>query len=600
VRWTHGVRVGDGQPLFSFYQPGFYYLVQLAHLLVSSLSFAMKLTVLALWTSGAAFMFRLSAHRGWMPAALGALVFAGAPYLLLDVYVRAAWPEFAAIAFAVGAMWALARLLDSPGAGRAVLVAALLAAALVCHLPATLIFCPVLVARAIALCFASPDRRRAFLWCGAAVALAAGLSAFYVIPALSERPLIQMGTLTRDYFDYRNHFVEPAQWLRYSWGFGASVAGAADGMSFQVGIVQWLVIVAAVFCCLRAAARRSLTPDDRDLAFWLAVVAFALFMMSKASSAVWAAAPLLAYLQFPWRFLMLIAVASGCLAANLLARLRGVRSRAAVLTAVAALLLVASREQRRPDHYVPRRAMDIDRPAWANTPEAAASAFVEPGYFPAGPGGHGASSSAERSRRLWITSDPAAIVTPRATRDHEVELVVQSAAGTDVTLAWRMFPAWTISLDGREVRPGVEPRHGFVIVQAPPGRHTLEARFLNTRIRSIANTISAVTAILIVLLRASIRLRKSYGLAQPLSEEVTHVEAGFAGYLGCRPGDVRAHRHRGHRTDADRCGPLDRAGESHPRRPTCVQPRVEGDPRRGNDAARLRADRRRDLPHSVS
>src|SRR5262245_7677098 len=32
VRWTQGIRAGDGQLLFNFYQPGFYYVVQLVHL----------------------------------------------------------------------------------------------------------------------------------------------------------------------------------------------------------------------------------------------------------------------------------------------------------------------------------------------------------------------------------------------------------------------------------------------------------------------------------------------------------------------------------------------------------------------------------------
>lgn len=503
VRWTQGVRAGDGQPLFSFYQPGFYYLVQLAHLVVPSLGLSMKLTVLGLWACGAAFLFSIRAGRGWMPALSGALVFAAAPYLLLDVYVRAAFPELAAMAFAVGVIAALTRLVEAPGAGRAALVACLLAAALVCHLPATLIFTPVLLARAITGGLASPDRRRAFPWCAAAALLAAGLSAFYVIPALAERPLIQMGALTRDYFDYRQHFVEPAQWLPAAWGFGASVAGTADGMSFQVGLVQWLTILAAIACLLRALVRRGLTPDDRDLAFWIAVVAFALFMTTSASRPVWNAVPPLAFLQFPWRFLMLVAVAAGCLASNLLARAPQPSRRALILTALVVVQVVASRDQRRPDHYVPRRAMDIDRPAWAHTPEAAASAFVEPGYFPAGPGVRGEPLAAEQGRRRWITSDSGAIVTPRLTADHALELDVQSAAGTDVVLAWRPFPGWTVSVDGRPVRPGIEPRYGFIRVEAPPGRHALKAEFLSTRLRGAADAISAVSVAVMALMLAT-------------------------------------------------------------------------------------------------
>ena len=384
VRWTQGIRSGDGQPLFNFYQPGFYYVVQLVHIAEPSLASSMKLALLGLWALGAVFMFRLNAHRGWMPAALGAVVFAGAPYPLLDVNVRSAYPEFAAIMFAVGALWALTRLFESPGATRAAVLGCLLAAALVCHLPATLIFAPVLIGQAIRAGVTADHTRRAYLWSGAAVLLAGGLSAFYVIPALGERDLIRMDALTAGYFDYRNHFVEPAQWMRFDWGFGASVRGPGDGMSFQVGVVQWSLIAAALACSLAAAVRKRLTRDDWDLLFWLGVIAFALFMTTAASMPVWNATPELSYLQVPWRFLMLVAVACGCLASNLVSRLDRPPARVLAVTIAVALQLVASRDQRRPAHYLPRQAMDIDRPGWSSTPEAQKMAFVEPGYSPNG------------------------------------------------------------------------------------------------------------------------------------------------------------------------------------------------------------------------
>jgi hypothetical protein len=509
VRWTQSVRVGDGQPLFSFYQPGFYYVVEAVHLVVPSLGWSMKLAVAGLWACGAAFMCGVSASRGWMAAALGAVVFAGAPYLLLDVNVRAAYPELAAIACSVGVLWALARLCESPGAGRAALLACLLAAALVCHLPATLIFSTVFVARAIVGLLAAPDRRRSLVWCATAVLLAAGLSAFYVAPALGERHLIQMHALTTDYFDYRKHFVEPAQWFRYRWGFGASEPGSADGMSFQVGILQWGLIVVALGCALRAAARRHLTREDRDLVFWLAVVAFALFMTSSASLPVWRAIPPMSYVQFPWRFLMLVAVAGGALASNLLARLPPVSARAVVLTLVVILQIAVSREQRRPDHYVPRRAMDIDRVAWGYTSEARKAAFVEPGYYPVVPASDQAGREAgvplDRAEAAipvgrWTPSDPRATVTPRRTADHLVELELQSDAGTDLTLATRLFPGWVVRLDDREIPVSADPPHGFMRVSAPPGAHTLTAEFTETRLRRIANATSATSAAVIVLL----------------------------------------------------------------------------------------------------
>jgi len=405
VRWTPGVRAGDGQPLFNFYQPGFYYLVQLVHLVVPSLGTSMKLAVLAMWAAGATFMFRWQAHRHWLAAALGAVVFAGAPYLLLDLNVRAAYPELVAIMCAVGTLWAIGRVFAGPSAGRAAWLACLLAGALVCHLPATLIFSPLFAGVAIRASLVSPERRRAWRWCTAAVLLAVGLSAFYVVPALGERHLIRMQALTQGYFEYRNHFVEPAQWLHYDWGFGASVRGPADGMSFQVGAVQWAVIIVAAACSVAAAARRRLTPDDWDLVFWLGTIAFALFMTTAASMPLWGAVPQLSFLQFPWRFLMLVAVACGCLAANLVARLEQSHARALVVTGAVGVHLLLSHDQRRPAQYLPRQAMDIDRPEWSATPEAQKTAFVEPGYFPADRRGR---LPRETSLRRWADASSAA------------------------------------------------------------------------------------------------------------------------------------------------------------------------------------------------
>jgi hypothetical protein len=406
VRWTAGVRPGDAQPLFNFYQPGFYYLVQLVHALVPSLATSMKVAVLVMWAAGTTFMLRLQAHRDWLAAAFGAVVFAGAPYLLLDLNVRAAFPEFVAIMCAVGTVWAIGRLFTAPGPGRAAWLACLLAASMVCHLPATIIFSPLFVAVALRHGLGSPDRWRAWRWCAAAVLLAVGLSAFYVVPALGERHLVRMDALTQGYFEYRDHFVEPAQWLRFDWGFGSSVPGPGDGMSFQVGAVQWVILAAATGCALVAALKRRLTPDDWDVVFWLGVVAFALFMTTAASQPIWDAVPQLSYLQFPWRFLMLVAVACGCLAANLVARLDRSHARALAVTAAVVAHLVLSRDQRHPAEYLPRQAMDIDRPGWSQTPQAQQKAFVEPGYSPADP--HARVGMRETSLRRWADRSTAA------------------------------------------------------------------------------------------------------------------------------------------------------------------------------------------------
>ncbi len=61
VRWIEWVRDGHGQPLFSFYQPGLYYLTQITHVVVPSLSRSLSVTVLIAWCLGCVVHLRVAA-----------------------------------------------------------------------------------------------------------------------------------------------------------------------------------------------------------------------------------------------------------------------------------------------------------------------------------------------------------------------------------------------------------------------------------------------------------------------------------------------------------------------------------------------------------
>jgi hypothetical protein len=484
VRWTESIRQGHSQPLFSFYQPGFYYLVELVHVVVPRLSTSLKLTVVALWCLGAAFMYLLCLPRGRLPAALAAVVFAFSPYLLLDVYVRAAYPEFAALALVPGLLWAIDRVNRAPSGGAVALVAAITGLMLVCHLPTVLIVAPLCAVHASRMALRAGAPRRTMLSLAGAAALAVGLAAFYLLPALGELDLIQIRALTRDYFDYRRHFVEPVQWMRYSWGYGGSVEGATDAMSFQIGVVQWAVLLVAAAFTVRAALRRRFDLRDRDLVEWLGGAAFGMFMMTAASAPIWGTVTALSFLQFPWRYLMVVAIACGPLAAGLLARVPGERRRAAIFAAALGLLIVLSHDQRRPSAYLPTAAMHIDDPKWRFTPEAQAGAFIEAGYYPTT--APAAPRGADDGRR-WRIEGGHAIVAERTVKDHAVDLRIHSDSAVDLVITSHAFPHWIATIDGERVEIGADRDTGYLRVRVPPGRHRVEVRLEDTPLRRVAN-----------------------------------------------------------------------------------------------------------------
>jgi hypothetical protein len=506
VRWIEWVRDGHGQPLFSFYQPGLYYLTQITHLVVPSLSRSLMLTVLIAWGAGSWFTFAWLRPLGNIPAAVAAIAFAFSPYLILDVFVRGAYPEFAAIACAPGVLWSLDRSLSRDRGHDRLALALLLSLMALCHLPSLLIFSPIFTAYALytALSRHAPPHRA--IATAAAGVLALGLAAFYVLPAIAEIDYVRMREMTTAYFDFHQHFVSPGQWFDDRWGFGGSVQGSDDQMSFEVGRVQWLTIGAALLT-VALDARARLARDDRDRAdpgasagllpilLWLAIVAVMLFLMTEAAVGVWERVPPLAFLQFPWRLLMAMAVATSALVALLLARVRNARLQAIVglVVVLAHVMLVHAHLQ--PSSYHEGARLDIDRPGWHYADPAQSAAFIEGGYHPIG------------VRRLpegrigrWTIARGDGRIRARTVRDDELRLDVETRDGLQLTINTPYFPGWSIALDGREIPATVQPELGFMQVTIPAGRHTLEARLIDTPIRRWANLLSAGSLALFALL----------------------------------------------------------------------------------------------------
>jgi hypothetical protein len=488
VRWIEWVVPGHSQPLFSFYQPGFYYAVQLVHAVVPSLLLSTKLTVLGAWWLGSVFVYLLVRPLGRWPAVLGALLFMRTPYLILDVFVRAAFPEFLALACAPAVLWSLDRTLRSRHPAFALVLAGFAAAMLVCHLPTVLMFVPVFTMYAAGVCLSGACRRRSLLTASAAAGLGAGLACFYVFPALIELPYTKIHALTSAYFDYRKHFVEPWQWFSFAWGFGGSEPGTADAMSFQVGIVQWMVLgaglAAAVF-----ASRRTERRSAAWLLGWLCATAAALFMTTSAASIVWRAIPPLAFVQFPWRFLTVVSLAVAIVGALALRAVQNRTMQAVLVLCVAAGLWWQTADLLRPVRYFPRGWMFIDDAGWRYDVHAADRAFVEPGYYPVT-----ARRLPGRDAQRWRISRGTGELEPREVRDDRVVLRVNAAVGVEVTLASHCFPGWRVTVDGMPARWSCDPELGFIAVDVPAGTHTIDADFGDTPVRAWSNRVTVASA----------------------------------------------------------------------------------------------------------
>ena len=142
----------------------------------------------------------------------------------------------------------------------------------------------------------------------AAGALAGGLAAIFLLPALAEQRFVSQESWLGNTYNYQRHFVFPNQFLDTFWGYGYSddPTGPNDGMSFQLGVIGVGLALTAVAVGLRRRA-----PQRSTTAFFLAALLAILFAMTPFARPLWDAVGLLAVLQFPWRIL---SIASFCLA----------------------------------------------------------------------------------------------------------------------------------------------------------------------------------------------------------------------------------------------------------------------------------------------
>ncbi|MCL5024904.1 MAG: 6-pyruvoyl-tetrahydropterin synthase-related protein, partial [Chloroflexi bacterium] len=207
-RWAPDLWLGYGYPLFNFYAPLFYYLGEAFRLLGFDFESSVKAVVvlsLLLASSSAYLLGRRLFGR------LGGVVTAAAyiytPHFLTEVFHRGDYPQLLGLALLPLVLWCTERLAAEGGRKWLAASALSLSALLLTHSVTALLFAPVF-ALWLLLLLAAARQQRALILARLVTAnlLALGLSAFFWLPAVAERPLVQTQRLLTGHFDFRLHF----------------------------------------------------------------------------------------------------------------------------------------------------------------------------------------------------------------------------------------------------------------------------------------------------------------------------------------------------------------------------------------------------------
>ena len=505
LRWLPDLANGYGCPLFNFYSPFLYAVADCIYAAGLSYSGAVKSVYVlgALLASVGMFFFA----RNWVGpcgALLAAALYVYAPYRAVDVYVRSAWLEHFALTYFPWLLWSADQYARTRRVGFLALLCATYAALVLTHTISAFLFTPVLVGYVLLLKLLHRDFSVLRALCS--IALAVGLCAFFWMPAWAESPFIYSSAMTKGALDYHRHFVYPLQLFVRRWGYGLSVEGPGDRMSFQIGWTHTAFAIVAIVWLWAASPRRL-----RRWGTFLVVIALAAAaMMLPASKRMWEWLPLIRYVQFPWRLLMLVIFAASAVggtlpvvAAKLCAHsspqegmLGSSRRRWEALFSVLGIAMVlAEVGPVCKANYLPQIASDAftrERLLGARHPFATTSTRNE--YVP-----------------IWVKEYPTSpakdrVIVPEGI---EIEHATFLPDRYDLALVARKqgqivfntfyFPGWTAWVDGRHAALSVVGRWGRMGLTVPEGLHKIVLQFCSTPLRAAAKWISAISAIVALL-----------------------------------------------------------------------------------------------------
>ena len=483
-RWTEWANYGFGEPRFVFYPP-------LSWMLGAALSLVLRgnavpgAFIFLSQTLAGLSMFALARRFLSRSAALfAAACYAANPYALLIVYMRSDFAEELAAVFLPVLLLAALQvggLIENSWRSprRAIAVFALLfGATWLSNAPAG-----VMASYSMALLFAwAAFRGKSFapLWRGAAgLALGFGLTSFYLLPAAYEQRWVNIAQAL-------SSGLQPSQNFLYT-QINDPEHNLFNWIASSIAVLLILLAGIASVVAKRSVENSEASEEARRV--WqtlLLLSGAATILMLRPSSLLWDYLPKLQFVQFPWRWMGILAVPYAYFAAATIAR-----KQIGWIGAAIVLLAVASTGV----YLVHKTWWDADDIPALQEAIAKGQGFEGADeYDPIGDDRYNLPPNAVAVRILRTEASngnaPTARVDIQRWTAEEKVVAVSSREPVRVALRLLDYPAWRVELNGSRVKPEHGESTSEMVFRLPAGLNRITARFAHTPDRTSGDVLS--------------------------------------------------------------------------------------------------------------
>lgn len=473
---------GFGYPLFNYYYVLPFYLGAFFYTAFGSLMAALKTVFLVSALLSVYGMYLLlKEFFGKCASFFGALLYLYTPFRAVEIYVRGAVGEALAIAIFPWVLWAIHKTIKKPSPQNTSILAIIIAFLLLTHNYFFLLIAPFTLAFTLTVLFFESKKLQKLTHLLIAGILGLGLSAYWWLPAFLEYGLVNSITpfVIDDHFPFLKQLIVP------SWGYGSSVWGPHDLISFQVGVMNLLMVAisAVLFYKLRHNINKSYIISALAVVFFLLTI----YLMNIRSMFIWKLIPFTNFIQFPWRLLALTTFYTSFLAGFVIDRLRFKPFWVIAFIALGFILVnnyfrPAEVVNRSDDHYISRMF---------SNPQFSEDYLLLP--------------RTSKQKPDFTFSGRFAMIDGQVIDEtvySPVSFAAQLVAYEDTIVEARVlnFPGWFLLADGQlvETFPG-EP-YGQMQFRLKEGTHTLRLYWAETRLRLLADFVSALSVVAIVVL----------------------------------------------------------------------------------------------------
>lgn len=497
-RWVPDLAGNYGLPLFNYYAPVPYYFGELFYKISGSLTFSVKTMFALAFIGSYIFMYLLSKKIwGQLGGSLTALLFVFAPYHSLVTYVLGDMGELWGLMFLPGLIWAMLNLFQKTSIKNVIILSLLIALTITSYDLSIYLYLPF----ALICLFLNPWLKlnpgkvslgKYYFYSFLAVALGLTLSAFYFLPSIWERNLINTQVTTSGYFTFTEHFKGLKKiFFDYSWQYGQSnreyPGSKIDGLSYQIGIIVVLTWLSTMILLIR---RKDKIKFKNIIIFFSVIGLFSIFMINPRSEFIWRLIIPLKFLQFPWRFLGIVVFSFSLVSGGIFLSLPA-NMQKKVWIALAILLIFTTFNYFKPEKFIYLTDQELlSGDSWTNQiMNNVVNYLPKSAELPKIPAPKFQILTGETAQVIDFKQGSNWIFTRVKVNDHTI-----------FRLSQYYFPNWKVKVDGIDQKINYQDSTGLMTFILGKGDHTITAQLRSTPIRLISNLLSFFSVIAVVFL----------------------------------------------------------------------------------------------------